>query len=90
MENKNNKIKAIDIINTIEEFAPKELAIERDNIGLQVGNDINKEVKKIGIALDPSLSVVKKAEKEDIDFLFTHHPILKDPIRTITGVIYEN
>ncbi|UXM85555.1 Nif3-like dinuclear metal center hexameric protein [Methanococcus aeolicus] len=82
-------MKAIDIINTIEEFAPKELAIERDNIGLQVGNDINKEVKKIGIALDPSLSVVKKAEKEDIDFLFTHHPILKDPIRTITGVIYE-
>jgi dinuclear metal center YbgI/SA1388 family protein len=88
MENK-IKIKAIDIINTIEEFAPKELAIDGDNIGLQVGNNINKEVKKIGIALDPSLSVVKKAEKEGVDFLFTHHPILKDPIRTFTGVIYK-
>ncbi len=81
--------KAIDIIKYIEEFAPKELAIEGDNIGLQVGNDLNKNIEKIGIALDPSLNVVKKAEKEKIDFLFTHHPILKDSIRTFTGIIYE-
>ena len=81
--------KAQDIIKFIEEFAPKELAIEGDNIGLQVGNNLNKDIEKIGIALDPSLSVVKKAKKEGIDFLFTHHPLLKDPIKTFTGVIYE-
>lgn len=81
--------KAIDIIKYIEDFAPNELAIEGDNIGLQIGNDLNKNIEKIGIALDPSLNVVKKAEKEKIDFLFTHHPILKDPIRTFTGIIYE-
>jgi dinuclear metal center YbgI/SA1388 family protein len=81
--------KAQDIIKFIEEFAPKELAIEGDNIGLQVGNNLNKDIEKIGIALDPSLSVVKKAKKERIDFLFTHHPLLKDPIKTFTGVIYE-
>lgn len=81
--------KAINIINSIEKFAPKELAVEGDNIGLQVGDDINKDIEKIGIALDPSLSVVKKAKNKEVDFLFTHHPILKDPIRTFTGVIYE-
>jgi dinuclear metal center YbgI/SA1388 family protein len=83
------KTYAWNIINFIEEFAPKELAIEGDNIGLQVGNDLNNEVKKIGVALDPSLDVVEKAKKEKVDFLFTHHPILKDPIRTFTGVIYK-
>ena len=81
--------KAQDIIKFIEEFAPKELAIEGDNIGLQVGNNFNKDIEKIGIALDSSLSVVKKAKNEGIDFLFTHHPLLKEPIRTFTGVIYE-
>jgi dinuclear metal center YbgI/SA1388 family protein len=81
--------KAQDIIKFIEEFAPKELAIEGDNIGLQVGNNLNKDIEKIGIALDSSLSVVKKAKNEGVDFLFTHHPLLKEPIRTFTGVIYE-
>ncbi|EHP86473.1 Nif3-like dinuclear metal center hexameric protein [Methanotorris formicicus] len=82
-------MRAYEIVEIIENFAPKELAIEGDNIGLQVGGDLNKEVNKLGIALDPSLDVVKKAKKEGIDFLFTHHPILKNPIRNFTGVIYK-
>ncbi|AIJ05822.1 hypothetical protein JH146_0978 [Methanocaldococcus bathoardescens] len=82
-------MKAKEIIEFIESFAPKDLAIEGDNVGLQVGDDLNREVKKLGIALDPSLSVIKKAEKEGVDFLFTHHPLLKDPIRNFTGVIYK-
>lgn len=82
-------MKAKEIIEFIETFAPKDLAIEGDNIGLQVGDNLDKEIKKLGIALDPSLSVIKKAEKEGVDFLFTHHPLLKDPIRNFTGVIYK-
>jgi dinuclear metal center YbgI/SA1388 family protein len=82
-------MRAYEIVEIIENFAPKELAIEGDNIGLQVGGDLNKEVNKLGIALDPSLKVVKKAKKEGIDFLFTHHPILKNPIRNFTGVMYK-
>ncbi|CAB3288825.1 GTP cyclohydrolase 1 type 2 homolog [Methanocaldococcus lauensis] len=82
-------MKAKEIIEFIESFAPKELAIEGDNVGLQVGDNLDKEVKKMGIALDPSLSVIKKAEKEKVDFLFTHHPLLKDPIRNFTGIIYK-
>ncbi|AEH07133.1 Nif3-like dinuclear metal center hexameric protein [Methanothermococcus okinawensis] len=82
-------VKSKDIIKFIETFAPPELAIEGDNIGLQVGGNLNRDIEKIGIALDPSLSVVKKAKNKGVDFLFTHHPILKDPIRTFTGVMYE-
>ncbi len=80
---------AKDIVAFIEEFAPKELAIENDNVGLQIGDDLSKNIQKIGIALDPSLNVIKKAKKENIDFLFTHHPLLKDPIKTFTGIIYK-
>uniref|UniRef100_A9A8N8 Dinuclear metal center YbgI/SA1388 family protein n=1 Tax=Methanococcus maripaludis (strain C6 / ATCC BAA-1332) TaxID=444158 RepID=A9A8N8_METM6 len=82
-------MKASEIIRLIEKFAPKELAVPGDNVGLQVGLDLEKEVKILGIALDPSLEVIKKAKSEDIDFLFTHHPILKDPIRNFTGTIYK-
>ncbi|WP_292460188.1 Nif3-like dinuclear metal center hexameric protein [Methanothermococcus sp.] len=83
-------MKAQDIIEFIEKFAPQELAIEGDNIGLQVGDEISlKNIEKIAMALDPSLNVVKKAKEEKIDFLFTHHPILKDPTRTFTGLIYK-
>ncbi|WP_459201593.1 Nif3-like dinuclear metal center hexameric protein [Methanococcus sp. CF] len=82
-------MKAFEIIEIIEKFAPKELAIPGDNIGLQVGLDLEKKVGKIGIALDPSLEVIKKAEHEDVDFLFTHHPILKDGIKNFTGPIYK-
>jgi len=82
-------MKASEIIRVIEKFAPKELAIPGDNIGLQVGLDLEKEVKILGIALDPSLKVIKKARSEDVDFLFTHHPILKDGIRNFTSTIYK-
>ena len=82
-------MKAKEIIEFIESFAPKELAIEGDNVGLQVGDNLDKDIEKMGIALDPSLSVIKKAEKEKVDFLFTHHPLLKDPIKNFTGIIYK-
>ncbi|AEF96834.1 Nif3-like dinuclear metal center hexameric protein [Methanotorris igneus] len=82
-------MKAYEIIEIIENFAPKELAIVGDNVGLQVGDNLDKEVNKLGIALDPSLNVIKKAKKEGVDFLFTHHPILKNPIKNFTGIMYE-
>jgi dinuclear metal center YbgI/SA1388 family protein len=82
-------MKAKEIIGFIENFAPKDLAIEGDNVGLQVGDNLDKEVEKLGIALDPSLSVIKKAEEKGVEFLFTHHPLLKDPIKNFTGVIYK-
>ena len=83
------KMLAKNVISIIEEFAPPHLAIEGDNIGLQVGRDLEKPIEKIGVALDPSLQVIKRAWKEGVDFLFTHHPLLKDGIKTFDSVIYE-
>jgi len=82
-------MKANEVIKIIEDFAPKDLAVSGDNIGLQVGLNLEKEVKKVGIALDPSLEVIEKAKNENIDFLFTHHPLLKDPVRNFAGPLYK-
>ncbi|MCS3901923.1 Nif3-like dinuclear metal center hexameric protein [Methanococcus voltae] len=82
-------VKANEIISHIEKYAPKELAIPGDNIGIQVCDSMDKKINKIGVALDPSLDVIKKASQNNVDFLFTHHPIMKDPVRTFQGPLYE-
>ncbi|WP_457611992.1 Nif3-like dinuclear metal center hexameric protein [Methanocaldococcus sp.] len=79
---------AKEVIEIIENLAPKELAIEWDNVGLQIG-DINKEVKKLGIALDPSLKVLERAVENGIDFLLTHHPLFFKPIKNIDGLMLK-
>ncbi len=82
-------MKIKEVIQIITDFAPMELSLEGDNIGIQVGNDVEREVYKIGIALDPSMSVIKKSIDLNVDFLFTHHPILKDKINNFNGLIYD-
>jgi len=83
------RVLAKDVISFIEEFAPPDLAIEGDSTGLQVGGDLEKPVKKIGVALDPSLKVIKRTVEEGVDLLFAHHPLLKDGVKNFEGVIYE-
>ncbi|WP_456419303.1 Nif3-like dinuclear metal center hexameric protein [Methanocaldococcus infernus] len=79
---------AKEVIELIESKAPKELALNWDNVGLQVGR-LEKEVSKLGVALDPSLKVIEKASNLGVDFLFTHHPLFFKPINRVDGLIYE-
>lgn len=64
-----------DIIGIMEEFAPKTLKEDFDNVGLMVG-DRNKEVKKILLALDCTLDVIKEAKEKSVDLIITHHPLI--------------
>lgn len=68
-----NKVK--DIINIMEEFAPKNLKEDFDNVGLMVGSK-EKEVKKILLALDCTLKVIDEAIEKNIDLIITHHPLI--------------
>ncbi len=81
-------MKGYEIVEIIENFAPPELAIEGDNIGLLFG-ELDKEVNKIGIALDCSLMVIERAYNEGVDFLITHHPIIKNPVNRFVDLIYK-
>jgi dinuclear metal center YbgI/SA1388 family protein len=74
--------KVTDIIKIMNEIAPPALAEEKDNIGLQCGHP-NQAVKKIRVALDPTMGVVNEAIQDDIDILITHHPLFFRPMTRI-------
>lgn len=67
--------KVKEIIEVIESVAPTFLKEDFDNVGLMVG-DREKEVKKILLALDCTLEVVKEAKENNVDLIITHHPLI--------------
>jgi dinuclear metal center YbgI/SA1388 family protein len=75
-------MKLIEIIKNIENWAPKEIAWEKDNVGLQVGNTHNK-VKNILICLDINEKVIEEALNKNCNLIISHHPLLFNPLRKI-------
>jgi len=64
-------MKLLKLIKEIETKIGKEGKEKRDGL-FYIGSE---EVRKIGFAVDPSLTAIKKAAKENIDLLVTHHHI---------------
>ena len=71
-----------DIIHILDQIAPPALAEDWDNVGLQIG-DSRWSVRRIGVALDPSLAVVESACAMQMDLLVTHHPLFFKPLMSI-------
>lgn len=70
------------IIKIMDRLVPPWLAEEWDNVGLQIG-DPQQPVRRIWIALDSGLEVIKAACKNDVDLLITHHPLIFRPLKSI-------
>lgn len=70
------------IINLVEQLAPKYIAEEGDNIGLQVG-DPAADVHKILVTLDINSQVVEEAIREDVDMVVCHHPLIFKPLKSL-------
>jgi dinuclear metal center YbgI/SA1388 family protein len=70
------------IIKYLEQWAPKEIAWEKDNVGLQVGNP-DKKIKNIMLSLDLTDKVIRHAIKKNCNLIITHHPILYYPLKNI-------
>lgn len=75
-------MKVRDIINLIEEFAPKGLAYDWDNTGFLCGDELS-EVKKIYLTLDVNRETVDEAVKMGADMIISHHPVLMGGIKVI-------
>jgi len=71
-----------DIIKHLEDWAPKAIAWERDNVGLQVGNTTVK-IKNILLSLDLTNEVIAEAIKANCNLIITHHPVLFNPLKTL-------
>lgn len=72
-----------DVHNLIAAWAPREIAWERDNIGLQVG-DMQANVTRILVCLDCTERVVAEASKRKANLIISHHPVLFRPPKSIT------
>lgn len=81
------------VIQLMEKFAPKSLAVENDKIGLQLGT-LDKEITQVLVALDVTHEVVDEAIASGANLIVAHHAIIFRPLanlRTDTpmGALYE-
>ncbi|MCL2077811.1 MAG: Nif3-like dinuclear metal center hexameric protein [Oscillospiraceae bacterium] len=66
----------------LEKIAPFKYQDSYDNSGFLIG-DKNAEVKKICLALDITLDVIKEAEIKGANLIISHHPVI---FKAISGV----
>ena len=67
-----------DILNHIESIAPRHMKESWDNVGLNCGH-LDREVRKILVALDPFDHVCREAKEWGADLLVTHHALIWKP-----------
>ena len=72
-----------DIVKLMEDIAPSHLAESWDNVGLLIGSHYNF-VKRIMITLDITADVIKEAVEKEADLIISHHPVIFQPIKTLT------
>jgi dinuclear metal center YbgI/SA1388 family protein len=75
-------MKCIEIIKNIENWAPKEIAWQKDNVGLQIG-DTDKRIKNILLCLEVNENVVEEALKNKCNLIISHHPFFFSPVKNI-------
>ena len=72
----------------MERVAPRSLAMQNDRIGLLIGTD-HKEIKKVLVSLDLTVSVAEEAIAGGFDLVLTHHPIFWEPVTCIDPNLFE-
>jgi dinuclear metal center YbgI/SA1388 family protein len=72
-----------DVQRILDTWAPPDLAWERDNVGLQVG-DPESTVRGILVALDITDAVVSEARRRGATVIVSHHPLFYRPLRSLT------
>lgn len=76
---------ARDIEAVLYELAPKELAMEWDNVGLLIGRP-EREIAKVLVALDVTEDVAEEAVRRGAGLIVAHHPVMNcawNPVQTI-------
>lgn len=68
------------IAQLIESLAPRRLAEEWDNVGLQVG-DSSREVARVLVTLDLTDKVLDEAISTDCRLVVAHHPLIYKPLK---------
>lgn len=80
-------MKIADVIEYLEELAPRSSQEDYDNSGLLVGN-ISDEVKSVLVCLDCTEEIVKEAIEKGCNLIIAHHPIIFKGLMSLTGANY--
>jgi dinuclear metal center YbgI/SA1388 family protein len=78
-----NNIKVSDIVKHVNGIADPGLAMDWDNVGLQLGLPDNM-VNKVMLTLDVTSNAVEYAIKNNIDMIISHHPLIFRSLKKIT------
>lgn len=70
------------LIQTIDQFAPWELAESWDNSGLQVGSP-ESQIHKVMLAVDFNQQVFDEGMAHQVDGYIVHHPFLFKPVKRL-------
>ncbi len=75
-------MKVSEVACMIESWAPPEIAWEKDNVGLQIG-DPSAPVHGVIVALDVTREVLLEARDKKATLVVSHHPLLFRPLRNL-------
>jgi dinuclear metal center YbgI/SA1388 family protein len=80
-------VRVREIVEAVEQIAPRALAEDWDNVGLQV-RDLDGEVDRVLVALTPLPEVFEEAEEVGADFLLFHHPLIFRALSSVNTASY--
>ncbi len=70
------------VVRVLEELYPPGSAQSWDRVGLVTG-DLDQPVRRIHLAVDPTLAVIDEARDHGADLLVTHHPLLLRGVHSV-------
>lgn len=73
-----------DFYNAMDAIAPFNIVGDWDNVGVLVGAP-SDSVSKVLLALDATYEVIKEAIELEADLIITHHPLIFDPLSSLSS-----
>jgi len=71
----------------LDKIFHKSIAAGWDRVGLQIGNE-ERDIKKILVTLDVDDEVIEEAIGSKAGLVISHHPIIFNPLDSVTGSTY--
>ena len=81
-------MKAKQVLDALEQYAPLPLQDSYDNAGLQIGLTEEQEVTGALLCLDVTEAIIDEAERMGCNLVVAHHPLLFRGLKSITGQSY--
>jgi dinuclear metal center YbgI/SA1388 family protein len=75
-------MKIIELTKYLESWVPKNIAWEKDNVGLQAGS-LERGFSNILLCLESAEDVIKEAVRKKCKLIISHHPLIFNPLKKI-------